>query len=67
MLVAVYVKHHWTTGSLIGMVMDIHSDDIDEETFVIHWYGSSWSGKCFPLYEGGGANRKLKTIGHSSF
>ena len=59
MMVGVYVEHHWDSKNpLIGKVLDIDNED---ETFLIHWYGASWTGRCFPLYEGGGTNRKPKS------
>ncbi|XP_072046766.1 uncharacterized protein [Amphiura filiformis] len=57
-LVAVYVAHHWRSSPLIGLVHDVI---LEEESFVIHWYSASWSGKCSPLYDGGGGHRRPKT------
>ena len=57
-LVAVYVEHHWKSSPQLGRVLEIN---VEEETILIHWFAASWSGKCSPLYTGGGANRKPKT------
>ena len=45
-MVAVYVAHHWDSRNpLIGKVLKIENED---ETFLIHWYGASWTGRCSP-------------------
>ena len=57
-MIGVYVEHHWESNPQIGKVLDVN---LKEETFTIHWYYSTWTGKCRPLFLGGGAHRKPKT------
>ncbi|XP_072015608.1 uncharacterized protein [Amphiura filiformis] len=57
-MVAVYVDHFWKSSPLIGQVVDVN---MEEGIIVIQWFYASWSGKCGPLFLGGGAHKQPKT------